>query len=110
MGPGVITSRTLASMMSCLLSSRGCGCPASSALPAPAELKLRAAEQAVEGAADLLGQRGVGVARGSAGRTGTRRRDQPGSARSLRLADQAAVQAFDLAEPADQVRAGAPGA
>src|SRR5882672_5539599 len=105
MGPGVITSRTLASMMCRASSSRGC-VRLSSGLPGAAEVKLRTAEQAVQGAADLLGQRGVGTARGSAGRTGTRRRDQ----RHLGLADQAAVQAFDLAEPPDQVRAGAPGA
>src|SRR5262245_17686206 len=84
--------------------SRGC-VRLSSALPEAAELKLRPAEQAVEGAADFLGQRGVGVSRG-AGRALTRRRDQC----RLGLADQAAVQAFDLAEPPDQVRAGAPGA
>src|SRR5262249_21897003 len=85
--------------------SRGC-VRLSSALPEVAELKLRPAEQAVEGAADFLGQRGVGGSRGGAGPALTRR---PGPGR-LGLADQAAVQAFDLAEPPDQVRAGAPGA
>src|SRR5689334_30538 len=105
MGPGVITSRTLASMM-CRASLVSRIVRLSSALPEVAELKLRPAEQAVEGAADFLGQPGVGVPCGRAGRAVTRRRDQccPG------LTDQAAVQAFDLAEPPDQVHAAAPGA
>src|SRR5690242_21315846 len=104
MGPGVITSRTLASMM-CGASLVSRIVRLSSALPEVAELKLRPAEQAVEGAADFLGQPGVGLPRGRAGRAVTRRRDQC----CLGLADQAAVQAFDLAEPPDQVHAGAPG-
>src|SRR6476646_359494 len=105
MGPGVITSRTLASMM-CRASSVSRMHTSISALPEVAQLKLRPAEQAVEGAADFLGQPGVGVPRGRAGRAVRRRRDQC----CLGLADQAAVQAFDLAEPPDQVHAGAPGA
>src|SRR5690348_7678503 len=71
-------------------------------------LDLAPAEQAVQGAADLLGQRGVGMVPGSAGSRGPGR-DQRGVGRDG-LADQAAVEALDLAEPADQVHAGAPGA
>src|SRR5438552_13983446 len=116
MGPGVITSRTLASMMSCLLLVvDSVSCPSrylgqadlnsvslGPVLRGPATPPdLRPAEQAVEGAADLLGQRGVG-----APRRGASRRDQ----RHLGLADQAAVQALDLAKSPDQVHAGTPGA
>src|ERR1700751_5259027 len=109
MGPGVITSRTLASMMSCLLLVVDTSFP-SFALPGLGRLKLhspdlRAAEQAVEGAADLLGERGVG-ADGRAGRGAPHRRKP----RHLGLADQAAVQALDLAESPDQVPAGTSGA
>src|SRR3954451_7718440 len=63
---------------------------------------LPATEQALERAADLLGQRGVGPVPGGRYPGG----DQGGPG----LADQAAVEALDLAEPADQVHAGAPGA
>src|SRR6516164_9688704 len=93
MGPGVITSRTLAPMTGSASSVRGYAC-LSSALPGPAALKLRAtklraAEQAVEGTADLLGQGGVGT--GTA-RGGMRRGHQAEIQHRLRLADQAAVQ------------------
>src|SRR2546429_7362930 len=120
MGPGVITSRTLASMMSCLLlvvdtssyPSRYLGQADLNSISLGPALRrpgyspdLRAAEQAVESAADLLGERGVGAG-GQAGRGAACRRDQ----RHLGLADQAAVQALDLAESPDQVHAGTPGA
>src|SRR5438094_28725 len=76
MGPGVITSRTLASMMSCLLLVvDSVSCPSrylgqadlnsvslGPVLRGPATPPdLRPAEQAVEGAADLLGQRACGI-------------------------------------------------
>src|ERR1022692_5110664 len=78
-----------------------------------------AAEQAVKGAPDLLGQRGVAHGPPSATGTSSGPPDPAGSGLLVRvlragerrdqdrggLADQAAVQALDLAQPADQVHA-----
>src|SRR5579859_7825610 len=81
--------------------------------------RLAAPEQAVKGPADLFGQRGVRAGRVRPGPVGTSLitagtgadRNQRGLCLSgLGLPDQAAVEALDLAEPADQVHAGAPGA
>src|SRR5579862_6622652 len=63
-----------------------------------------AAEQPIERAPDLVGQGRIGPSRRA--RLGRADRDQGG----LRLPDQAAVEALDLAEPPDQVHAAAPAA
>src|SRR5689334_8903173 len=106
MGSGVITSRTLAHMMRATSSASDVSIRSVTRVPAGCPLKrLSASEEAVKRAAYFFSQRGVGVIP-EPGRGLGPGRDQNG----LRLADQAAVEALDLAEPADQVHAGAPGA
>src|SRR5947209_16272430 len=81
--------------------------------PAGYSSGLAAAEEAVKSAADLLGQRGVGTVPepgGSRANRGSSRDQGRVGQDGLGLADQAAVEALDLAEPADQVHAGTPGA
>src|SRR6516162_6302379 len=108
MGPGVITSRTLAFMTYFLHPPRrGSVDPVprryqkDPALNEYPRVGSGPAEQAVERAADLIGQgRGVGT-------TGSPGGDQGDG---LGLTYQAAVQALDLAQPPDQVSAAALGA
>jgi beta-glucosidase len=74
--------------------------------PLPAawpSLRLAAAENLVEGAGDLRGQVG-------GPRFVMRLLRRPGPRLGFGVPDQAAVQAFDLVQPPDQVRAPAPGA
>src|SRR5450755_1240634 len=139
MGPGVITSRTLVSidvLPPGMVVDYVCPNPLWCYQPGPVLNgneptgagpdgggpgrldPSAAAEQTVKGAPDLLGQRGVAHGTPSAPpdpagsgllvrvlRAGERRDQDRGG-----LADQAAVQALDLAQPADQVHAAAPGA
>src|ERR1700733_16086295 len=123
MGPGVITSRTLAFMTS--FPGRGSVIPSPSRYQPGSALNRNprveknsrvtsvtgrsgAAEEAGERAADLVGQ--GGVRRAAAGiqlgiQPGNELGNEPGTKRRLRPPDQAAVQALDLAQPPDQVGA-----
>src|ERR1700683_4299863 len=115
MGPGVITSRTVAlTTPSSASRVQLLYCPryrtARSLNPCDRREESDTAEKTVEGPAHLVGQGGVGAGRVAAPSLRAAGGDQAGIQYRLRLADQAAVEAFKLAQPPDQVRAAAPAA